>query len=147
MKEVTTKKRIEINAAPEKAFAFIADPRNITLVFPELAQVSNFSTDPLEKGSTYNFKYLMGGSLLNGVATVEKMKEPSLIVISTKGLGASVWTHEFTPSGSGSTYQVTMEYSIPDGLISEAEQQEIIASNDKAIELMTQRLKERLEKE
>ncbi len=145
MKQVSTRKNIEINATAEKIFAYISDPRKIALVLPELTEVSNLSSDPLEEDSSYHFKFLMGGSVLNGVCTVEKMKVPTLLKTSTSGLSASQWTHTITPNGDSSTYEVIMEYGIPDGLISEAQEEAVIASNDKAIGEMVERLKTTLE--
>jgi hypothetical protein len=73
------------------------------------------------------------------------MKAPNLLVAHTTGLGESTWTHSVTATANGSNYAVTMEYVIPEGLISETEEAVVIDSNDKAIEHMTQRLKEKME--
>ncbi len=139
-------KRIEIRATPEQVFALISDPTSFTALLPGLIGITNISPLPLEKGSSFDYKYRMVGTEIAGTWSVDEIKPPRLYRSHTKGLSESHWTQEVSPSAEGSLYALTIDYTIPDGLVRHLVAETIIAANDRDMDEMITNLKKVLER-
>lgn len=147
MENVKVVKSLEINASPEKIFNFITDPSKIPSILPGLVENSNVPELPLKAGDQFNYKYQMYGMMLDGKWIVDEIQTPTLYKAHTTGGSESWWTQEISGDGDKSTVTLTVEYKVPEGLLSKIKTNALISINDKEGDQMLHNLKTILEME
>jgi carbon monoxide dehydrogenase subunit G len=145
MEKIKVVKSLEINASPEKIFNFITDPSKIPSILPGLIENSNVPALPLTAGAEFNYKYQMYGVILEGKWTVDELNSPTLYKAHTNGGIDSWWTQEISGSGEKSIVTLTVEYEMPDGVLSKIKANALMSINDKEADHMLHNLKTILE--
>lgn len=146
MKQIKIEKSLEIKTEPQAVFDLLTDPPRLSQALAGIFEASLMSELPLVKGSRFNYKYHLGDMTIAGIWTVENIKAPSLYIGSSEGLGNSTWTHTISATSEGSLLDITFEYNIPDGILSEEQEKRLIARNEENMGLIAERLQTALEK-
>lgn len=144
MEKIKVVKSLEINASPEKIFNFITDPSKIPSILPGLIENDNV-TMPLVVNSSFNYKYQMYGVILEGKWTVDELNSPTLYKAHTNGGIESWWTQEISGDENKSTVTLTVEYGMPNGVLSKIKANALMSINDKEADHMLHNLKTILE--
>lgn len=108
-------KSIEINASPEKVFAWTSDIKNVNDSMKGFTELKQTSTGPLALGSTFHAVGKAGGSTAEvDMEAIEYVKNKK-VVFRTAGAGklkmTSSWTYEPNANGTKVTYDE--EYELP----------------------------------
>lgn len=145
MEKIKVVKTLEINASPEKIFNYVTDPSKIPSILPGLIENSNVPELPLKAGSQFDYKYQMYGVMLNGQWIVDEIEFPKLYKAHTTGGGESWWTQEISGHGDNSTVTLTVEYLMPEGVLSKIKTNALMSINDKEADHMLHNVKTILE--
>ncbi len=145
MEKIKVVKSLEINASPEKIFNFITDPSKIPSILPGLIENSNVPALPLTAGAEFDYKYQMYGVMLDGKWIVDEIQSPSLYKAHTIGGSESWWTQEISGNENKSTVTLTVEYIMPEGVLSKIKANALMSINEKEAEHMLHNLKTILE--
>ena len=111
----THKRTVHIDAAVEKVFDYVKDPRHFFKAFPEgdRATMTDVMTDvtltPEGVGSTYAWKTSMFGFHFDAVSTREEYI-PNERIVDRSSTGP-VWTWTFEPDPTGTTLSLAFEWS------------------------------------
>jgi hypothetical protein len=87
----------------------------------------------------------MYGVMLDGVWTVDEIKSPSLYKAHTTGGSESWWTQEISGDENKSTVTLTVEYIMPQGVLSKIKANALMSINEKEADHMLHNLKTILE--
>lgn len=145
MEKIKVVKSLEINASQEQIFNFITDPSKISSILPGLIENSNVPELPLVAGAKFDYKYQMYGVMLDGEWIVDEIEFPRLYKAHTTGGSDSLWTQEISGEGDKSTVTLTVEYTMPEGVLSKIKANALISINDKEADHMLHNLKTILE--
>lgn len=145
MEKIKIVKSLEINVPPQRIFDFVTDPSKIPSIIPSLVENSNIPELPLKAGSTFNYKYQMYGVMLDGIWTVDEIQAPSFYKAHTTGASESWWTQEISGNDTKSTVTLTIEYIMPEGVLSKIKANALESINDKEADGMLHNLKTILE--
>jgi uncharacterized protein YndB with AHSA1/START domain len=107
---------IEIEASPEKVFAWTSDIKNLNESLKgSHAEVEQTSKGPVGVGSTMHFVGKAGGAQAELDMEVTEFVKNKKVVTHTIGAskfkGSTTWTYEPTAKGTKLTYE--MEYEVP----------------------------------
>ena len=106
---------IEIEASPEKVFAWMSDIKNANDSMKGFTELEQTSTGPLALGSTVHVVGKAGGQTVEVDMKATEFVENKKIVWSTVGASktkmTSTWTYEPTAKGTKVTY--SQEYEVP----------------------------------
>jgi uncharacterized membrane protein len=137
---------ITIKAPVENVFAFLADPRNLTEVWPNMLAVENVQ-ESNNGGYTYDWTYKMSGVNYTGQAeTIEFLTNRQIVTKSSKGL-ESVHTWGFRSSGNETRLSLKLEYRIPTALLLRLKEPTLVQENEHEVDAMLQNVKSRMELE
>lgn len=145
MEKIKVVKSLEVNTSPEKIFNFITDPSKIPSILPGLIENSNVPELPLTAGAEFDYRYQMYGVMLDGVWTVDEIQSPSLYKAHTTGGSESWWTQEISGDENKSTVTLTVEYTMPEGVLNKIKANALISINEKEADHMLHNLKTILE--
>lgn len=145
MEKIKVVKSLEIEASPETIFNFVTDPSKIPAILPGLVENSNIPALPLQAGSKFNYKYQMYGVMLDGEWIVDEIQSPSLYKAHTTGGSESWWAQEISGDENKSTVTLTVEYAMPEGVLSKIKANALMSINEKEAEHMLHNLKTILE--
>jgi coenzyme Q-binding protein COQ10 len=108
-------KSIEIEASPEKVFAWMSDIKNANDSSKGFTELTQTSTGPLALGSTMHVVGKAGGQTVEVDMEATEFVKNKKIVWSTVGASktkmTSTWTYEPTAKGTKVTY--SQEYEVP----------------------------------
>ena len=108
-------KSIEINASPEKVFAWMSDIKNVNESMKGFTELEQTSKGPLALGSTIHGVGAAGGSNaemdLEAIEYVKNKKVVWRTVGASKLKMTGTWTYEPTANGTKVTYDE--EYELP----------------------------------
>jgi len=136
---------IDISAPVQRIFDYVTDPNKIPSILPGLVENSNVPELPLKVGSVFNYKYQMFGVMLDGVWSVSEISSPSLYKAHTTGGVESDWTYEISGEGDNSKVSLTVEYVMPQGLVSKIKASALAKINEKEADHLLHNLKTILE--
>jgi carbon monoxide dehydrogenase subunit G len=108
-------KSIEIEASPEKVFAFIIDDKKVTDAWKGALEVKKTSEGPVGVGSTAHYVGVAGGTQAEWDMEVTEFVKNKKIAMRTVGASkfkmTSLFTFEPTTKGTKMTY--SMDYELP----------------------------------
>jgi carbon monoxide dehydrogenase subunit G len=145
METSTVTKSLQINVPPQKIFDFITTPTNIPFILPGLVENYDIPTLPLKAGSKFGYKYQMYGVMLDGLWIVDQIESPTLYKAHTTGEAASTWIQEISGDEQSSTVTLTVEYTIPEGVLNRIKSNALQSINEKEADHMLHNLKTVLE--
>ncbi len=103
----THKRTVHIDAAVEKVFDYVKDPRHFMRAMD--TPITDVTLTPEGVGSTYAWKSTMFLLHIHGVMTREEYISNERIV--DRSSTGPVWTFTFEPDPTGTTLSLAMEYS------------------------------------
>ena len=144
METMTIRLETQIEASPKQVYDFLVDPRKIPLVMPGLIENVNIPPLPLKEGSSFIFRYLMYGVMLEGQWTVTKLEDARRYEARTTGVTSS-WKYELAPRGRGTHLSLAVELEPPQSVLQKAQSAIIRKINESAGEAYFRNLKTVLE--
>ena len=134
-----------IKASVDRVFEFIADPHNLTEIWPNFIDVTNIKKSKANDGYNYDWTYKMSGVRLEGKAeTIDFVQRERLVTKSDKGLQNTI-TWKFQPSGQETRLTLKFEYEIPKSLLSKVNEKIVTQENEHELSAMLENLKSRVE--
>ena len=112
-------KSIEIEASPEKVFAFINDQEKMNELSKGFSEAKYTSKGPVGVGSTLHIVGKAGGSQAEWdmeITEFEKNKKVSMRSIGASGLKMQ-GSHTLEPTAKGTRLTMTMEYELPGSIL------------------------------
>ena len=143
MEKITIRLQTEIEATPKEVYDFLLDPHKIPLVMPGLLENAGVQL-PLKEGSSFTFRYLMYGVMLEGKWTVTKLEDARRYEAQTTGV-TSAWKYELVPRGRGTQLSLTVELEPPQSVLRKAQLAVVRKINENAGEAYFRNLKTVLE--
>ena len=108
-------KSIEIEASPEKVFAWVSDIKNVNESMKGFTELEQTSKGPLALGSTFHAVGKAGGNTVEvDMEAIEFVKNQKVVwrtVGASKTKMTSTWTYEPTAKGTKVIY--AQEYEVP----------------------------------
>lgn len=105
---------VDIAAAPEAAFAFVADaPGRATTFIAGLNRINNISTEQPGVGQSWDYEFNWFGLVVTGKSQCTAYEKPSRFQFETVTGNPSTWTYRFEPSGGGTRVTLDVEYELP----------------------------------
>ncbi len=133
-------------AAPVHAvYDKLSDPVWVTSVMPGLIENTNISRVPVEKGDTFDYMYQMFGVINKGKWYVDEVARPNTYKAHTDGQIASEWDYQIAGDDKSTTVNLTVKYSMPEGLIGRASKDFVKSLNEKEAEHFMHNLKQYFE--
>jgi carbon monoxide dehydrogenase subunit G len=136
-------KSIDIDDAPDRVFAYVADPSTGTEWLPSLMDIRNVSGTGV--GQHYEWTYKMVGFPLHGETSVVAHVPSERRVVRMKGTVESLWTFVLEPRERGTHLDVTVEYSVPLPVLGKLAEKLVVRRNDREIEVALQSIKDHCE--
>lgn len=144
MEAITIRLETQIDASPKHVYDFVVDPHRIPLVMPGLLENLDVPPLPLTVGSSFTFRYLMYGVMLEGRWTATKLEDSRRYEARTTGV-VSVWRYDLAPRGRGTYLTLTVELEPPQSVLRQAQIGIIRTINESAGEAYFRNLKTVLE--
>jgi len=105
---------VEIAAAPEAAFKFVADaPERATTFIPGLNRIGGVSPDQPALGQTWDYEFNWFGLVVAGKSRCTQYQKPGVYQFKTVTGNPSTWTYRFEPKGKGTRLTLDVEYELP----------------------------------
>ena len=136
-------KSVLIKAKAEQVFEFLANPKDLPVIWPSMVEVTDLK--PLPKGS-YAFKwvYKMAGIRFTGHSECIEYKPATLLVFKNTGID-STFTWKFQPENGQTRVHLTVEYTIPSSLLGKLAEPVITKLNEHDADMLVANLKLRIE--
>jgi uncharacterized protein YndB with AHSA1/START domain len=138
-------KTVNINALPEKIFAYVTDPKDLPEIWPSLIEVKDVKQSPGGVGSTYHWTYKMAGVRFEGNSETTEYVANQRFVVKDKGGIESTRTTTLQRDNGGTKYSVEVEYSVPIPLVGKLAETFIEKQNEHEAEVFLANLKSRME--
>jgi uncharacterized protein YndB with AHSA1/START domain len=139
---------IEIKAAPEKVFNFLAEPRSMTAYFPNMKSVTNVQGRGL--GATFDWTLDIQGKIVNGQAVYADYIPNQKLVLTTSLPNATVlesWIFLITPTASGGTRLTAVMQSVAENpVMSPSDRQAVARSFRQEVRTVLNNIKTEVEK-
>jgi carbon monoxide dehydrogenase subunit G len=105
---------VQVAAAPEAAFAFVADaPARATMFIPGLNRISNVSSEQAGVDQAWDYEFNWFGLVVSGNSRCVRYERPSIYQFRTVTGNPSTWTYRFEPDGSGTKVTLQVDYELP----------------------------------
>jgi carbon monoxide dehydrogenase subunit G len=126
----TIERSVIVKAAPQRAFAFLADHANDPQWLPGMVGSRNFTGE----GTDYQWEwtYKMAGISFDGTGRVLEHDPPRRHVVETQGGITSTWAWTLEPEGEGTRLSLRMEYIIPGAALGKLAEKLLLKQNEKA---------------
>lgn len=138
---------VRIKAPIDKVFNFLADPRNLPEIWPNIVEVNNIKKSKGNEGYTFDWTYKMSGTRFEAKAeTVEFVQNQRLVIDSTKGLDCTLkW--KFQPEMNETRLLLEFEYKAPAPLLNKLKEQTILQENEHDLDAVLENVRSRAELE
>jgi uncharacterized membrane protein len=139
-------RHINVQAPAEKVFTYLADPKHLPEIWPNVIEVKNVKRASAG-GFDFDWSYKMAGLKFDGRAeAVEYLQNQRLVWKTTKGLESTLrW--KFMPEGSSTSLTLEFDYSIPPSLLKRGKEEVITRENEHEIEAMLANVRTKVELE
>ncbi len=138
-------KSVQIDAPPERVFAFMTSPSNLPEVWPSLVEVSNVQRKP-DGTHSFDWVYKMAGVRFKGHAqTTDVEKDKRVVVKNEKGI-PSTFRYDYEQL-AGNRTKITMhvDYTIPNQLLNKLVEPVLRRINEHEAQTLLDNLKARME--
>jgi len=106
-------KSITVQASPEQVMEYIADVQNHPAFIGPLKSVDNLDGDPRQAGTSWTWKFVMGGVELIGDAETLSYEPARSFSYRTTSGALSTFVYRATPDGDGTRVSLEVEYELP----------------------------------
>jgi uncharacterized membrane protein len=138
---------IRIKTPVDRVFNFLADPRNLPEIWPNIVEVNNIKKSKSNGSYTFDWTYKMSGMRFEAMAeTVEFVQNQRLVIRSTKGFDCTL-TWKFQPEMNETRLVLEIEYKIPASLLKKLKEQTILQENEHDVDAVLENVKSRSELE
>jgi carbon monoxide dehydrogenase subunit G len=134
-----------INAPVHSVFDKLSDPVWVASVMPGLVENTNITHVPVETGDTFDYTYQMFGVINKGVWHVDEVTRPNVYKAHTDGQIPSEWNYEISGDTKSTKINLTVKYSMPEGLVGRASKEFVKSLNEKEAEHFMHNLKQYFE--
>jgi ligand-binding SRPBCC domain-containing protein len=145
MNEARVRYEIDIPASRKKVWDFLVDPHKIPLVLPGLVENVDIPPLPLQNGSSFKYRYLMYGVMLEGHWKVTALETPSRYEAETDGDVSSHWRYDLTEDGGRTHVKLDVTYKTPASLTGKVKGDVLAKINQSEAEAYMKNLKAVLE--
>lgn len=105
---------IDIQTAPDAAFAFVADaPGRATMFIPGLNRISNISPEPPRVDQSWDYEFNWFGLVVAGHSQCTRYERPSIYQFKTLTGNPSTWTYRFEPKDGHTRLTLEVDYDLP----------------------------------
>ncbi|HJR59885.1 MAG TPA: SRPBCC family protein [Vicinamibacterales bacterium] len=110
----SVRESIDIAAAPDAAFQYVADaPARATMFIPGLNRISNISTERPGAEQSWDYEFNWFGLVITGNSRCTRYEKPSFYQFKTLTGNPSTWSYRFEPKGTGTRVTLEVEYELP----------------------------------
>ncbi len=106
-------RKISINCAVEKVYAFVTDPGNWTKYVTSLVDVRDISSNDVAPGTTFKWTYRMLGINFHGKGQITENVRNKRFCMRLEGNFPIQETYIFSKSENGTELSVQIEYEVP----------------------------------
>jgi hypothetical protein len=105
---------VDVAAAPEAAFAFVADaPARATMFVPGLNRISSITTDQAGVDQAWDYEFNWFGLVVIGNSRCTRYEKPSIYQFKTLTGNPSTWTYRFEQTAAGTRLTLEVDYELP----------------------------------
>ena len=136
----TVTQTIDINAAIETVYSFIADrPEAATLFIPGLNRISNVSPPKAGLGQTWDYEFNWFGLVIAGQTRCTGLERPRNYQFQTITGNRSTWTYRFEPKDAMTRVTLEVEYEVPQNMLARYASQGVLdkMNHERAAEALT----------
>lgn len=141
----TVERSISIHAPVENVFAYVTNPMTQTEWMPSMVEVTDVIQTKQGVGSTFHWRYKMGGMTLEGDNETLEFVPNKRVVARSKGGIDSTWTWEYEPEEDGTRLSVHIEYTIPVPVMGKIAENLLLRQNEKEADLAMANIKTKME--
>jgi carbon monoxide dehydrogenase subunit G len=110
---------IDIGAARDRVFDYIAAPEKATAFIPGLNRISNVSpANSGDVGRTWEYEFNWFGVVVSGQSKCTRSDRPGVYQFQTVSGPKSTWTYEFDGDATRTKVTLQVEFEVPQSLMS-----------------------------
>ena len=141
----TIARSTQISAPLDIVFDFLADPHNLSQIWPSIVEVKGVKKSKSNDGFNFNWDYKMADTHFEGKCeTIEYVPNETIAIKSNKGLDSTI-TWRLNPVGQGTHVTLQFEYQIPASVLKQTEEETVTQELEQETDVVLQNLKNRLE--
>jgi carbon monoxide dehydrogenase subunit G len=114
-----------VKRAPDAVIDYIADVENHPAFIHPLKSVSNIEGDPKQKGTRWDWTFVMGGLELAGKAETAEYQPAKRYSFRTTGID-STFVYSAEPQNGGSRVTAEVNYEIPQSVLGKVADRAVI---------------------
>ena len=121
---------ITVKAPPDAVMEYIADVRNHPAFIGPLKSVDDVEGDPRQPGTSWTWKFVMGGVELVGDAETLSYEPARTFSYRTTSGALSTFVYRAAPDGDGTRISLEVEYELPQTVLRRMERAVLEKLND-----------------
>jgi len=138
----SVRESVTIDKPVEHVFRYVTDPENWTRYVTSLTDVRELSPKTVGPGTAFVWEYRMLGMRFGGKGIVEEHEENRRFSMKMEGNFPIRETFEFTPEGDGTRLTFSIEYEIPNKVLSVVANSSVVESlNAKEVKAVLDKVK------
>jgi len=141
--EVSVSETIE--SPIQAVFDKLADPVWVSSVMPGLIENTNIERVPVQNGDKFDYTYQMFGVVNKGIWYVDEISRPNTYKAHTEGQIKSEWEYQIVGDSKSTSIELTVKYTMPEGLVGRASKDFVKSLNEKEAEHYMHNLKQYFE--
>jgi uncharacterized membrane protein len=134
-------KSITVTAPPDVVMEYIADVRNHPAFIGPLKSVDDVEGDPRQPGTSWTWKFVMGGVELVGDAETLSYEPARAFSYRTTSGALSTFVYRATPDGDGTRISLEVDYDLPQTVLRRMERAVLEKLNDSDAQRAVENLK------
>jgi uncharacterized membrane protein len=134
-------KAITVDATPDDVMEYIADVRNHPAFIGPLKSVDDLEGDPREPGTSWTWKFVMGGVELVGDAETVAYEPARSFSYRTTSGALSTFLYRAIPDGGGTRVSLEVDYELPETVLGRVERSVLEKLNDSDAQRAVENLK------
>ena len=132
---------ITVKAPPDAVMEYIADVRNHPAFIGPLKSVDDVEGDPRQPGTSWTWKFVMGGVELVGDAETLSYEPARTFSYRTTSGALSTFVYRAAPDGDGTRISLEVEYELPQTVLRRMERAVLEKLNDSDAQRAIENLK------
>jgi uncharacterized membrane protein len=130
-----------VKAPPDAVMEYIADVRNHPAFIGPLKSVDDVEGDPRQPGTSWTWKFVMGGVELVGDAETLSYEPARTFSYRTTSGALSTFVYRAAPDGDGTRISLEVEYELPQTVLRRMERAVLEKLNDSDAQRAIENLK------
>ena len=141
----TIVRNIQVGAPLEVVFDFLADPHNLSKIWPSIVDVKSVKKSKHNQGFNFSWEYKIADLHFEGKCeSIEYVPNERIAIKSNKGLDSTI-TWKLAPASQGTQVTLQFDYQIPSTVLKQLGEESATQELERELDEVIQNLKKNLE--